>query len=95
MSLGKVACAIICSHECSYFSEFFSEFRRYFFSEVDGEASVVTSSILKICRLSLSEVLVRVELRAYARIPMGECACIFKNIINGFLFFYKKLKKIR
>ena len=41
---------------------------------VDSEAPVVTSSISRICRLSLLKVLIEVGLRAC--IHRGECACV-------------------
>jgi hypothetical protein len=41
----------------------------------DSGAHVVTSSISRICRLSLSEVLIGVGLRAC--IHRDECACVF------------------
>ena len=41
---------------------------------VDSGAPVMTSSISKICRLSLSEVLIGVGLRVC--IHRGECACV-------------------
>jgi len=42
----------------------------------DSEAPVVTLSILRICRLNLSEVLMGVGLRACVR--RGKCACMFE-----------------
>ena len=45
---------------------------------VDSEAPVVTSSISRICRLSLSEVLIVIELRAC--IHRGECACVCERL---------------
>ena len=42
---------------------------------VDSGAPMVTSSISRICRLSLSEVLIGVGLRAC--IHRDECACVF------------------
>ena len=46
---------------------------------VDSEAPVVTSSISRICRLSLSEVLIEVWLRTYI-IYRDEFACVFVNV---------------
>ena len=45
---------------------------------VDSGAPVVTSLILRICRLSLSEVLIEVGLRAC--IHRHECVCVFMSI---------------
>ncbi|CAO2046149.1 unnamed protein product [Urochloa humidicola] len=45
---------------------------------VDSEAPVVTSSISRICRLSLSNVLIEVGLRACVR--RGECAHVFVSV---------------
>ena len=52
---------------------------------VDSGAPMVTSSISRICRLSLSEVLIGVGLRAC--IHRDECACVFVSIcvFNVFL----------
>ena len=52
---------------------------------VDSEAPVVTLSILRICRLSLSEVLIGVELRAC--IHRDECARVFVSICVCTVFF--------
>jgi hypothetical protein len=41
---------------------------------IDSEAPVMISSISRICRLSLSEVLIEAGL--LVRIHMGECACV-------------------
>ena len=45
---------------------------------VDSGAHVVTSSILRICRLSLSEMLIGVGLRVC--IHRDESACVFVNV---------------
>ena len=45
---------------------------------VDSGAPVVTSSILRICQLSLSEVLIEVGLRSC--IHRDECACVFVSV---------------
>ena len=45
---------------------------------VDSETPVVTSSISRISRFSLSEVLIRVGLRAC--IHRGECACVCERL---------------
>ena len=45
---------------------------------VDIEAPVVTSSILRICQLSLSEVFIGVGLHAY--IHRGECGCVCERL---------------
>ena len=46
---------------------------------VDSKTSVMTSSISKICRLGLSEVLIWAGLRAC--IHMGECACVCERML--------------
>ena len=45
---------------------------------VDSEAPVLTSSISRICQLSLSEVLIRVGL--YACIDRGECTSVCERV---------------
>jgi hypothetical protein len=45
---------------------------------VDSGAPVVTLSISKICRLSLSEVLIGVELRVC--IHRDECVCVYEHL---------------
>ena len=54
---------------------------------VDSEAPVVTSSILRICRLSLSEVLIGIGL--CARIHRDECAYVFVSVCVCTVFFKK------
>ena len=44
---------------------------------VDSEALVVTSSISRICQLSLSEVLIGVELHACTH--RDECTCVYEG----------------
>ena len=55
---------------------------------VDSGASVMTSSISKICRLSLSEMLIGVGLRAC--IHSDECACVFVSVCVCTVFLKKK-----
>ena len=55
---------------------------------VDSGAPVVTSSISRICRLSLSEVLIRVGLRTC--IHRDECACVFVSVCVCTVFLNKK-----
>ena len=55
---------------------------------VDSEAPTVTSSISRICRLSLSEVLIGVGLRAC--IHRNECACVFVSVCVCTVFLKKK-----
>ena len=55
---------------------------------VDSGAPVVTSSISRICRLSLSEVLIGVGLRAC--IHRVECACVFVSVCVCTMFLKKK-----
>ena len=55
---------------------------------VDSGAPVVTSSISKICRLSLSEVLVGIGLRACTY--KDECACVFVNVCVCAVFLKKE-----
>ena len=55
---------------------------------VDSGAPMVTSSISRICRLSLSEVLIGVGLRAC--IHKDECACVFVNACVCTVFLKKK-----
>ena len=50
---------------------------------VDSGAPVVTSSISRICRLSFSEVLIGVELRAC--IHRDECVFVFVSVCTVFL----------
>ena len=57
---------------------------------VDSGAPVVTSSISKICRLSLSEVLIGVELRVC--IHRDECACVFVSICVCNVFLKKNIE---
>ena len=54
---------------------------------VDSGAPVVTSSILRICQLSLSEVLIEVGLRAC--IHRDEYVCVFVSVCT--MFFKKKI----
>ena len=56
---------------------------------IDSETFVVTSSISRICRLNLSEVLIGVGLRAC--IYSDECACVFVSVWVCTVFL-KKLK---
>ena len=56
---------------------------------VDSEVTVVTSSISKICRLSLSEVLIEVGLRVC--IYRDECACVFVSACVCTVFLKKQL----
>ena len=55
---------------------------------VDSGAPMVTSSISKICRLSLSEVLIGVGLRVC--IHRDECACVFLSVCVCTVFLKKK-----
>jgi len=55
---------------------------------VDSGAPVVTSLISRICRLSLSEVFIKVGLRAC--IHRDECACVFVSICVCTVFLKKK-----
>ena len=63
---------------------------------INSGAPVVTSSISRICRLSLSEVLIGVGLRAC--IHRDECACVFVSVcVCTFLekkreYYYSPLK---
>ena len=50
---------------------------------VDSGAPVVTSLISRICRLSLSEVLIGLRLRAC--IHRNECACVFVGCMRVFI----------
>ena len=54
---------------------------------VDSGAPVVTSSISRICRLSLSEILIGVGLRAC--IHRDECACVFVSVCICTVFLKK------
>ena len=64
---------------------------------VDSRAPVATSSISRICRLSLSEVLIGVGLRAC--IHRDECARVFVSVCTVFLkkklVFFLEKKEIR
>ena len=55
--------------------------------------SVVTSSISRICRLSLSEVLIGVGLRAC--IHRDECACVFVSVCVCSVFLKKHREKMQ
>ena len=55
---------------------------------IDSGAPVVTSSISRICRLSLSEVLIEVRLRAC--IHRDECACVFVSVCVCTVFLKNK-----
>ena len=57
---------------------------------VDSGAPVMTSSISKICWLSLSEVLIGVELRVC--IHRDECACVFVSICVCTVFLKKNIE---
>ena len=59
---------------------------------VDSEAPVVTSLISRICRLSLSEMLIEVGLRAC--IHKDECAYVFVNVCLR-LYCVSKKKIVR
>ena len=59
---------------------------------VDSEALVVTSSISRICRLSLSEVLIGVGLRTC--IHRDECACMFVSVCVCIVFLKKNQQPI-
>ena len=59
---------------------------------VDSEAPVVTSSISRICRLSLSEVLIEVGLRAC--IYKDECAYVFVNVCVCTVFLKKIVRLV-
>ena len=54
---------------------------------VDSGALVVTSSILRICRLSISKVLIGVGLRAC--IYRDACACVFVSVCVYTVFLEK------
>ena len=56
---------------------------------VDSGTPVVTSSISRICRLSLSEVLIGVGLRAC--IHRDECACVFVSVCVCTVFLKKNI----
>ena len=58
---------------------------------IDSGAPVVTSSISKIYRLSLSEVHIGVGLRAC--IHRDECACVFVNVYVCTVFLKKRYAK--
>jgi len=58
---------------------------------VDSRAPMVTSSILRICRLCLSEVLIEVGLRAC--IHRDECVCMFMSNWVCTVFLKKKMNR--
>jgi len=70
-------------HWCLHFPRFISEFNRCCSlsgsdEPVDSEMSVVTSSTSRICRFSLPDVLIEIELRTC--IHRGKYACVCEHL---------------